>query len=123
MASVDSADTMTMLLPLHMLLWTDKPHLPMQLMPETLFLTMNVIDRFLEQKPMTRKNLQLVCTSAFSHCNLTCASLPLRDLSTTYVVNQPSRCNLLLLQIQLRLTVSNYVSNYACGKCTSLELR
>ena len=29
-------------------------------MPETLFLTMNVIDRFLEQKPMTRKNLQLV---------------------------------------------------------------
>lgn len=32
----------------------------MQLMPETLFLTMNVIDRFLEQKPMTRKNLQLV---------------------------------------------------------------
>ena len=31
-----------------------------QLMPETLFLTMNVIDRFLEQKPMTRKNLQLV---------------------------------------------------------------
>ena len=29
-------------------------------MPETLFLTMNVIDRFLEEKAMTRKNLQLV---------------------------------------------------------------
>lgn len=35
-------------------------HAVLQLMPETLFLTMNVIDRFLEQKPMTRKNLQLV---------------------------------------------------------------
>ena len=29
-------------------------------MPETLFLTMNVIDRFLEVKAVTRKNLQLV---------------------------------------------------------------
>ena len=35
-------------------------------MPETLFLTMNVIDRFLEQKSMTRKNLQLV--SAVNGC-------------------------------------------------------
>ena len=63
--------------------WTDKLQLPMQLMPETLFLTMNVIDRFLEQKPMTRKNLQLVCTSTFSHCSLSCASLPMHALSTT----------------------------------------
>lgn len=30
-----------------------------QLMPETLFLTTNLIDRFLELKPVTRKNLQL----------------------------------------------------------------
>jgi hypothetical protein len=29
-------------------------------MPETLFLTTNLIDRFLELKPVTRKNLQLV---------------------------------------------------------------
>lgn len=35
-------------------------------MPETLFLTMSVIDRFLEQKSMTRKNLQLVSASAVS---------------------------------------------------------
>ena len=32
----------------------------LQLMPETLFLTMNLIDRFLEARSMTRKNLQLV---------------------------------------------------------------
>ena len=64
--------------------WTDKLHLPMQLMPETLFLTMNVIDRFLEQKPMTRKNLQLVWTSALSHCNLSCASLPMHGLNTMF---------------------------------------
>lgn len=31
-----------------------------QLMPETLFLTVNIIDRFLELKQVTRKNLQLV---------------------------------------------------------------
>jgi Cyclin, N-terminal domain len=35
----------------------------LQLMPETLFLTTNLIDRFLEIKGVTRKNLQLV-----SHC-------------------------------------------------------
>ena len=48
-----------------------------QLMPETLFLTMNVIDRFLEQKPMTRKNLQLVSSLTVPvlalHCSHTCA--------------------------------------------------
>ena len=32
-------------------------------MPETLFLTTNLIDRFLELKPVTRKNLQLVRTA------------------------------------------------------------
>ena len=32
----------------------------LQLMPETLFLTVNLIDRFLEKKQVTRKNLQLV---------------------------------------------------------------
>ena len=32
----------------------------MQLMPESLFLTVNLIDRFLAAKPVTRKNLQLV---------------------------------------------------------------
>lgn len=32
----------------------------LQLMPETLFLTVNLIDRFLNEKQVTRKNLQLV---------------------------------------------------------------
>lgn len=36
--------------------------LSLQLMPETLFLTANLIDRFLEIKGVTRKNLQLVRT-------------------------------------------------------------
>ena len=36
------------------------PSLLPQLMPETLFLTTNLIDRFLEIKGVTRKNLQLV---------------------------------------------------------------
>ncbi|DBA72238.1 TPA: hypothetical protein ACH3X2_010629 [Trebouxia sp. C0005] len=44
--------------------WLVEVHLKFKLMPETLFLTMNVIDRFLEQKPMTRKNLQLVGVTA-----------------------------------------------------------
>jgi cyclin B len=34
--------------------------LRLQLMPETLFLTVNLIDRFLALKPVTRRNLQLV---------------------------------------------------------------
>lgn len=32
-------------------------------MPETLFLTVNLIDRYLEIKPVTRRNLQLVSAS------------------------------------------------------------
>lgn len=34
----------------------------LQLMPETLFLTVNLIDRFLAEKQVNRKNLQLVRT-------------------------------------------------------------
>ena len=37
-------------------------------MPETLFLSMNVIDRFLEKKAMTRKNLQLVSFAFSAEC-------------------------------------------------------
>ncbi len=37
----------------------------LQLMPETLFLTVNLIDRFLNEKQVTRKNLQLVGAAAF----------------------------------------------------------
>lgn len=32
----------------------------MQLMPESLFLTINLIDRYLAKRQVTRKNLQLV---------------------------------------------------------------
>lgn len=34
----------------------------MQLLPETLYLTCSIIDRFLEKKGVLRKRLQLVCT-------------------------------------------------------------
>lgn len=47
-----------------------------QLMPESLYLTVNLIDRFLEAKPVTRKNLQLVRA-----CSLLCADLlPLAEV-------------------------------------------
>jgi hypothetical protein len=41
--------------------------LPLQLMPETLYLTCNIIDRYLAQRNVTRKRLQLVSLSA---CNV-----------------------------------------------------
>lgn len=44
--------------------WLVEVHLKFKLMPETLFLTCNLIDRFLEAKPVTRKNLQLVGVTA-----------------------------------------------------------
>ena len=44
----------------------------LQLMPETLFLTMNLIDRFLEARSMTRKNLQLVGAMPGAHSAGTC---------------------------------------------------
>lgn len=36
-------------------------------MPESLFLTINLIDRFLAKRPVTRKNLQLVSSDACTH--------------------------------------------------------
>ena len=44
--------------------WLVEVHLKFKLLPETLFLTVNLIDRFLAKKPVTRKNLQLVGVSA-----------------------------------------------------------
>ena len=44
--------------------WLVEVHLKFKLMPETLHLTVNVIDRFLAKKQVTRKNLQLVGVTA-----------------------------------------------------------
>ncbi|KXZ53057.1 CYCB1 protein [Gonium pectorale] len=44
--------------------WLVEVHLKFKLMPETLFLTVNLIDRFLNEKQVTRKNLQLVGVTA-----------------------------------------------------------
>ena len=44
--------------------WLVEVHLKFKLMPETLYLTVNLIDRFLAIKPVTRKNLQLVGVTA-----------------------------------------------------------
>ena len=44
--------------------WLVEVHLKFKLMPETLYLTVNLIDRFLAKKPVTRKNLQLVGVTA-----------------------------------------------------------
>ena len=44
--------------------WLVEVHLKFTLMPETLLLTTNLIDRFLEKKAVTRKNLQLVGVTA-----------------------------------------------------------
>lgn len=44
--------------------WLVEVHLKFKLMPETLFLTCNLIDRYLEAKQVTRKNLQLVGVTA-----------------------------------------------------------
>lgn len=44
--------------------WLVEVHLKFKLMPETLFLTTNLIDRFLAKEPVSRKNLQLVGVTA-----------------------------------------------------------
>jgi len=44
--------------------WLVEVHLKFKLMPETLYLTVNVIDRYLAKKQVTRKNLQLVGVTA-----------------------------------------------------------
>lgn len=44
--------------------WLVDVHIKFKLMPETLFLTVNLIDRFLESKQVTRKHLQLVGVTA-----------------------------------------------------------
>ncbi|KAK9866112.1 hypothetical protein WJX84_002263 [Apatococcus fuscideae] len=44
--------------------WLVEVHQKFKLLPDTLFLTINIIDRFLQKKPVTRKNLQLVGVTA-----------------------------------------------------------
>mmetsp|Transcript_13505 Transcript_13505/g.49130 ORF Transcript_13505/g.49130 Transcript_13505/m.49130 type:complete len:414 (+) Transcript_13505:248-1489(+) len=44
--------------------WLIEVHLKFKLMPETLYLTVNLIDRFLSKQQVTRKNLQLVGITA-----------------------------------------------------------
>ena len=44
--------------------WLVEVHLKFKLMPETLYLSVNILDRFLEKKIVTRQKLQLVgCTA------------------------------------------------------------
>ena len=44
--------------------WLVEVHLKFQLMPETLYLTVNLIDRFLEKETIARNKLQLVGVTA-----------------------------------------------------------
>ena len=44
--------------------WIIEVHLRFKLMPETLFLTINLIDRYLEKKQIMRTRLQLVAVAA-----------------------------------------------------------
>ncbi|KAH9301742.1 hypothetical protein KI387_013325, partial [Taxus chinensis] len=49
--------------------WLIEVHLKFELMPETLYLTMNVIDRYLSLETVTRRKLQLVgLTAMFIAC-------------------------------------------------------
>jgi len=43
--------------------WLVEVHMKFKLVPETLFLTVNLIDRYLERKEVTRSNLQLLGVS------------------------------------------------------------
>ena len=44
--------------------WLEEVHVKFKLMPETMFLTQNIIDRFLEKKIVVRSKLQLVGVTA-----------------------------------------------------------
>jgi len=44
--------------------WVIEVHLRFRLLPETLFLTINIIDRYLEKTIMERVRLQLVAVAA-----------------------------------------------------------
>ena len=62
--------------------WLVEVHQKFKLLPDTLFLTINIIDRFLQKKSVTRKNLQLVWSSTASCPNhhgmcFFCASMTL----------------------------------------------
>ena len=46
--------------------WLVEVHLKFKLMVETLYLTVNLIDRFLEKEAITRNKLQLVGVTAMS---------------------------------------------------------
>jgi hypothetical protein len=47
--------------------WLIDVHASFRLLPETLFLTVNIIDRFLSRKVVTLGNLELVGTTSHAH--------------------------------------------------------
>ena len=49
--------------------WLVEVHLKFKLMPETLFLTTNLIDRFLAKEPVSRKNLQVYPRCRYAPCH------------------------------------------------------
>ena len=70
----------------------------LQLMPESLFLTINLIDRYLAVRQVTRKNLQLVsvlsCTNT-DEAEHTCRSL---HSFSALVLKDVSACTVLCLR-------------------------
>ncbi|MFS8020310.1 putative cyclin domain-containing protein [Helianthus anomalus] len=60
--------------------WLIEVHYKFQLMEETLYLTVNLIDRFLERQTVSRKKLQLVgMTAMFLACKYEEVSVPVVD--------------------------------------------
>ncbi|KAI7734678.1 hypothetical protein M8C21_009096 [Ambrosia artemisiifolia] len=79
--------------------WLIQVHYELELQPETLFLTVNLIDRFLAKHSATRENLQLVgLVAMFLSCKYEEVVVPFVQDLTSYSANAYSRSEILKME-------------------------
>ena len=112
--------------------WLIDVHHKFNLVPETFFLTINIIDRFLSEKVISRQRLQLVGITAMfiSSKYEEIASPAVQDFvkitKDAYTKEEVLRMERIMLQVlDFNLTVASpnvFLKRYLkCGRCTELQ--
>lgn len=100
--------------------WLTEVHLKFELMPETLYLTINIVDRFLSMKVVPRRELQLVgissmlLASKYEEIWAPEVSLVLLDTTTHWLYNIPSFSLVIFNNHIASVNVMLQVNDFVC---------
>ncbi len=80
--------------------WLIEVHLNFQLQEETLFLVVNLLDRFLERRSVEKTKLQLVgCVAMLLACKVLLCSAPFGFSCTCFYIYSTRKCEFLRFAI------------------------